>query len=324
MLGKVMFQEIFALSDDPFRVVSEFKGVDANLLSNLQKRPLLIHRDARLTDLFCDKAGPFGTHIKNFSTHLMLSGYSATAPSVGHTHYIAIIAGGRGTGKTTLASYLIHELETIAEKAGAGWNLHSDVSMDEADTAEEFKLKLDKLEHEIEHEMGKGDHCCVLIDDVKESSLPDVLALHGRFELTRFVWFFITTNDLNLINQDFRNTRYHIHKYAMSGLDPDQAVSFLTSRIVQFRDPQLPILQNGFLLHPYDAENVRSAVQKLERSNGDPTPITLRQFATHLSEHLRAKFLSIMQARPDFKIQGSGSKDLVDHQIDLTDAGAIL
>ena len=316
----------FALRDNPFNPVYEFDE-DA-VYANLVQRPLMVHKAPSLGKLYVEKAGAFEKHVANFSEWLRRRGYRDNPPRRGQDHHIALIAGDRGTGKTTLASNMIALARAIQPPGTSEWKVFDSLEGFEYDTAADFRERIASLEKEIEGQSGLKDYCCVLVDDVIEGSLNDVLRIYDRFKNKRVLFLFLTTSDLALIRGSTTNSSRPVFSYPMQALRPNEAVAFVERRIEAFRDPRLDALKDDLRLYPYDEANIRKAVERVETDTptaaerADQDPITLRVFNQYLDQHLRDRLDDVLRI-PQYRIDDQSKDELVKWRIDLRARGTL-
>ena len=70
------YEKAFALRDNPFRPTMPLEGVkNYAMMQQLDSLPLRIHMEPKLFRLYCEKAGPFESHIGEFQELIAEAGY---------------------------------------------------------------------------------------------------------------------------------------------------------------------------------------------------------------------------------------------------------
>jgi hypothetical protein len=127
--------------------------------------------------------------------------------------------------------------------------------------------------------------------------------------------FFVTTDDIELLNQNFDNHPSPIHTFRTAELSEDGAVSYVRHRLSIFRDPRLPVLDD-FPLFPFEEGQLVGAVQ--DRTAGAPRPsITLRQLNVHLNNRLLEHHEKLLQDEPGIDVATLPPLKLSEHLIKL-------
>jgi hypothetical protein len=315
-------QVAFALRDNPFNPAYAVPSLP--LFANLAVRPLVVHKAAELRAYYVDEAGPFAQHLKDFRKKLRFRGIRESPPSRRGDSGVVLVAGPRGTGKTSLASTMIALLKGIQPAGEPPWCTFDSGIEQETDSQDlsQFRQQIELLKATIEKGSVDNDYCCVLVDNVTADTLSAALSVYDAFQGRRFIHLFLTTNDPRLSGSEPLNSARPIVKYVTSTLAADQAVIYVEKRIEHFRDPRLAVLVENAELHlyPYDASNIRASVATLGTHQDAAGAITLRVFNQYLDRHLRAKLESFGDG---YDIQKETRDALLVKRIDLS-GGAVL
>ena len=250
------YKEAFALSDNPFGPRQRVGALPPNLTSELEKRPLLVHRDSKLDPLYCDNIQSFRTACEDLETLLEADGYLADPPGRGVASYLTAIEGDRGAGKTTLASRMLQLILKRSPIGEPGWQVEELLLKSTSQTVTEQIEKLKALEAKVGE--AKAAYLCVLVDDLLGDAYPNAAELYDNLRNSSVVFMVFTSCDPKMSEQ-IDKTLHTVQRFRIPPLTPDDAIAYVNTRYQIFRIPS----QNGINaepLFPFDEMDIRTAV----------------------------------------------------------------
>jgi energy-coupling factor transporter ATP-binding protein EcfA2 len=293
------YREAFGLSDNPFGPRRRVGTLPPNLTVELEKRPLLVHRDARLDQLYCDRIQSFVTACKDLETLVEADGYLENPPGRGTASYLVAIEGDRGSGKTTLASRMMQLMLKRSPVDESPWQIEEVLLKSTSQTVTEQIEKLKALEVKVGAE--KAAYLCVLIDDLLADVYPSVAELYDNLQTSSVVYMVFTSYDPKMSEQ-IGKSLHNVQRFRIPPLTPDDAIAYVNARYQTFRIPS----SNGITaepLFPFDEQDIRTAVAV--RVLGDATmtgPVNLRLVASILQSALTSKLQEIARQNPSFDV----------------------
>ncbi len=275
------YEEVFGIRDNPFCPNKPYEGVSPFLMAKLSSLPLQIHKAPRLKDLFSEDAGPFRDAIQDFQS--LLQGYGYDPPGVGTESFVFLIRGPQGTGKTTLALWMVDWLASCLPPPGR-WKIYDDWIHKDFVSAEAQASAFLALRDRILQETSETDYICVLLDNLLGGAEQQALNLYGDLFEKRVVAIFLITSDHVLLNKNWDNARFSPHAiYQTEDLSADNAVHYIRDRMKVFRahGGNSP----ADLLYPFREDDIRSSLE----TGADETGriVTLRQLNITLCNALR-------------------------------------
>jgi hypothetical protein len=223
------------LKDNPFNP-RLLRGGARRYLQSLDRRPLRIDVCAAVEHLYFEELPVASKHLVDWVRRLADAGYSPGNPR-GLSNLVAVIRGGTGSGKTTLAAKFLRHLLSCGGSDDAAWVDVGD-SFPDTDitrslpTTEEIDKVCGSVGRALE---GKGEDnwTYAFIDNVTEKSLGPILNVYDTAgSCTRI--FVLTTDDVDLVVDD---PAYPIEvaDYQLGELDVDAAVAYARFRVASFR-----------------------------------------------------------------------------------------
>jgi hypothetical protein len=300
------YQDAFALRDSPFGPRRPMPGVSPPLTQSLESRPLLIHQNRLLLDLYSPDAGPFGKRSEDFEVELATAEYRVANPldpaSRGVTSYVFLILGDRGTGKSTLASWMIDYITRCTGPNQPAWKLFEEyLSAVDGQAPEEQLARLTTVEAAFDG-VTSNDYCCVFLDDVLGAVFPHCLAAFERLRKKAATFMMLTSSDGQLLTTSRDGTRHSVMFYEVGELSPDAAIAFVRKRIDHFRAVLPPALA-AYPLFPFDENDLRTAVTTGGIAGASHQgPVTIRQLSLVLHKALRARLVELTQGAPGFNV----------------------
>jgi hypothetical protein len=281
------FTAAFGLSDNPFLPTRAIEGVkDRNAMRDLDRKPLRLHEEPALEDLFVEKAGPFDQYLRDFRRKLSLAGYSEDPGAAPLTSFAFLIIGKHGTGKSTLVNAML------------GWLLRCHVDPNwvrfihppEEITAGEAQDFAAYLPGQISKRSVKNDYCCVVVEELSKANAPRALRLWNEVTRDRTLVLFLVTSEERLLFDVTDNSSVSLTPYRTQPLTPDQAVEFVRKRIERFRIPEYAARLQVQPLFPFDEADIRAAVESTTKRG---EVITLRTLNVALKSVLDARLLEL-------------------------------
>ena len=298
------YSNFFALSDNPFGPTKPLPEISKIVvMRTLQRYPLRIYEEPELLKLYCSQAGPFEQHTKIFLEEITPLNYNIDPPSAGFDSLIFLISGYKGTGKTTLAYFMIHCLKKCKLDESNEWHIFEQ-QLKESSSSNDQIAEIHKLEEKIYKETSAEDYCCVMLDNLVAGAESAALDLYDKlFASERIVFLFIVTSDLQILSKERNNSRHQITRFKMLELTAHDAVEFVKHRIDFFRNPKLSSLSN-YQFFPFDEVDIEESVESgLLRGNGNGEGrITLRQFNVILHKSLNNRINELKKLNADFDI----------------------
>ena len=308
--------QAFALEDNPFAPTRPLPKVgNAAVMTNLDRKPLPIDVEPELKQLYCADAGPFCEHLKTFEETIEESGYDPSTGARGMNSFVFLIQGPQGTGKSTLANLLVHTLKqcTIAEQKD--WCVERPWAPNvEFLSPEKQSDSIDACAEVLVKKTGPGDYCCVILDNMRADCIASALTLFDKIAADRFIFLFLTSSDLAVLDRPQQNDRHDIIVLATSALTPEQAVSFLRHRVCLYRRAGVTDL-TGYEMFPFTESDLRNAVRY--RALEGTGIITLRQLGVILAERLRITRRSLA---PTFDIGNIAMNEIGQYIVSLLPA----
>ena len=320
------YHDAFALRDNPFGPTKLLVGItDPSVMQMLVSRPLRIHVEPRLETLYSPDAGPFAEFCRRFEVLIATAGYTANPSVRGISSFILLIVGYQGTGKTTVTNVMIDMLKRCTPQGERPWHVFDPWPHRDFVTASEQGEEINRLEREITAQTGRGDYCCVLIDNLVSGADRHPLQMFDRLSVDRIVFLFMVTSDLNMLGRPHHNSRHHMTVFETRELTPTSAVAFARHRTGAYRSVALPPL-TGHPLFPFDEVDLRDAVEArvfATETNGQGA-ITLRQLSVILNDVLLQRLVVLNQENPNFHITTLSPADVDAHIIHIPRAYRVL
>jgi hypothetical protein len=285
------------LTDNPFGP-QRLRGPDVRYLQTLDRLPLRVDICETVHPLFFCGFPLAATHFKEWKRQLSGLGFEPgeELPNAG---IVAIIRGGRGTGKTTLAAKFLSYLRECHPESGPEWVDASQAFPDQditrsLPTSADIQKVCDDLRDALA-KCPKGGAVHALIDNVTEEILPKVMAEFQRASHCLRV-FILTSDHLPLVDgdPDQYNFPIPIIDFKLDAVDEAAAIAYAQFRIDHFRvrseppvalcDPMFPLLE---------AAVRRWSARPSGGSGQDGSPLVVRVLNTMLSgkiARLREKF----------------------------------
>ncbi|MBC8029115.1 MAG: hypothetical protein H7Z16_03310 [Pyrinomonadaceae bacterium] len=315
------YRKAFALKDNPFSPLQPLDGLlDVTAQNDLANNPLLINLEPVLETMFSPDAGAFGTFMGNFQSFARMKGYREKPPGTGLSSFAFSIYGNEGTGKTSMAQYLISWLKQCKPKTGE-WHIFDEWSLERmADPLKQIE-RINEVQSKIEKEISRGSYCCVVVDNlVPGGALDRAIEMFDQLTAGRKKWIvflFLLSNVNELFNELSGAGKRQITPFRMLPLSADWAVSFVKHRIDAFRDSdvKVPWLAK-YPLFPFSEKDISGAFASnkvLGLVSGDS--ISLKQFAVILDRMISSR----LQTLPaDFDISEVAEKDVKTHLLPLS------
>ena len=238
----------------------------------------------------------------------------ATAPyeaekSRGLSNLVAVVRGGIGSGKTTLAAKFLRYLLSCSGPDDPEW---TDVGKSFPDNDITRALTTEKEIEEvcgyIENALdGKGEEnwAYAFIENVTKASLGSVLGVYDNAGSCTRV-FILTTDDVDLVMDD---PAYPIEvaDYQLGELDVDAAIAYARFRVDRFRHDDHRETQLCDSMFPLLAEVVRQWTERDPKATVS-NPLVIRVLNTVLSakiDRLAKKF--VCHHRPMLRVIASKS-----------------
>lgn len=308
------YKEAFGLSDNPFGPRRQVGGLPPNLTQELEKRPLLLHRDSRLDHLYCEKLPSFNSACLNFQALVEADGYTADPPQRGVTSYMVMIGGDRGAGKTTLASRLLQLMLKRCPEGEPKWHVEELLLRSSKDTVTEQVEKLKALETKITAQ--NEQYLCVLIDDLLGEAFPYAEDLYDTLTENAAIFLVLTSCDPAIAEQ-IDKALHTVQRFAIAPLTPDDAIAYVNARYQMFRLPAANGI-NALPLFPFDETDIRNAVKARVLSGATTTgPVNMRMLASILQSALASRLQEIARHKPGFDVRGVAADKLAELLINV-------
>jgi hypothetical protein len=318
----VGYKEAFGLSDNPFGPRRAVGTLPPNLTVELEKQPLLLHRNTKLDQLYCDKIISFRTACENLETLLEVDGYSENPPGRGVASYLISIEGDRGAGKTTLASRMLQLMLKRSPPGEAPWQMEEVLLKSRSQTITEQIDKLRAIEAKISG-AAKPPYLCVLIDDLLADAYPQAAELYDNLRNHSVVFMVFTSSDPRMSEQ-IDKTLHSVQRFSIAPLTPDDAIAYVSARYQIFRVPS-PNGPNAEPLFPFDEKDIRQAVQVRVLSGAATTgPVNLRLVASILQSALVNRLQELARKNPVFDVYAEPPGNLPALKIKVTQAYKIV
>jgi hypothetical protein len=306
------YQDAFSLADNPFYPRRQtLLGVeDPVMMQTLVSRPLRVHEEKGLLNLYSEEAGPFKESVERFLSTLSEFGYDPENAELGREPSIFLIKGSTGSGKTTLANVMVYHLRK-ADPTGDRLVVFDPWAEERFDIHTKQETEIEKLESQILDRLSKGKYCCVMIDNLVAGAEERAFKLHTRLIKTNLTFLFLISGDAEIRGKSFTNIPYKVHPFDTKELTPESAIKFVQHRIAFYRI-KLPALAN-YTIFPFAEENIKNAVaaKKLGET------ITLRTLSVILDGCLTYRREQLSKEPPNFKIENLTEPDVPDHIIDV-------
>jgi hypothetical protein len=318
------WRKAFGFDDNPFNPSQPLGGMaSAEWMVDLAVEPLPIHREPKLSPLFCDRAGDFERALKSFDHRLGVAGYrpggAPGGPTAGRQSFLIFIAGPKGTGKTTLANVMVERVFRC-RPAGVAWRYYDAYTANPPETAREQREGLEALKKAVNADDPR--HCCVVLDNLLSDVVTPALNLSREIRKPpRCLFLFLLTSEPDWIGKSWDNDPRRVVAFATRELTPEHAIAFVRSRLALYR-PQLPPILDRFPLFPFDGDDLRRLVVRRQAAGRDGArhrdgSITLRQFSNYLDQALLERLESLAD---DFDLAGLAPGQVEPHLIRLEQA----
>jgi hypothetical protein len=305
----------FGLRDNPFRPYSRLQGVSRAAGSNLDTKPLRLHEEAGLENMFVPRAGPFEQHLEDFRQRLELAGYRPGEDVEPVTSFAFLVIGKQGTGKSTLVNAMLQWL--LQCRVTPPWVrfLHPpEAIIDDPPALAQY------MREKLEQQSRPDGYCCIVIEDLKRIDADRALQLWSEVTRDRTLMLFLVSDEERLQDEVNDNERVSLTPYSTEPLTPDQAVELVRSRIALFRDSAYEEHLAAHPFFPFDEQDVRSAV---ERRSDRGEVVTLRTLNVSLRKVLEHRLLEMRpRLAPEFDILQVGAEDLAGHLLSVADTYA--
>jgi hypothetical protein len=284
------YKEAFGLKDNPFGPMQAVPGLPPRLTADLQTRPLLLHKNDKLEQFYCESLSSFYQAYNDLDVALEVAGYTANPPGRGVSSYLVSIGGDRGAGKTTLACRMLQMMRQRSPKDEPAWHLEEALLNSTQQTLTEQLAELTALETRVI--ASQQDYVCILIDDLRADAYAGVTTLYDKLRNHAVVFMVFTSWDAGMQEQ-LDKTLHAVHRFSIAPLSPDDAVAFVHSRYEVFRvQPGNSVAIDP--LFPFDEDDIRTAVAVRVISGASSTgPVSLRMFATILQAALLKRLQEI-------------------------------
>jgi hypothetical protein len=306
----LLYLRAFGLRDNPFRPYSKLKGVSKTGGSNLDTKPLRLHEEEPLADLFVPRAGPFEQHLSDFRQQLELVGYGAdeVEPT---TSFAFLVTGKQGTGKSTLVNAMLQWLLKCHVSPPWVRFLHPPESI--VDDPPALGAYLAKR---IQEESTRDGYCCIVIDDLKKPDAERALKIWSEVTLDRTLVLFLITDEEQLHDEVNDNERVSVTSYLTQPLTPDQAIELVSSRIGFFRADTYRAHFESRPFFPFDEDDLRAAV---ESRTDKGHVVTLRTLNVSLRRVLERRLADLSpQVADDFDIRNVDPSQLDEHVLSVS------
>jgi hypothetical protein len=226
-----MFQKTLGLSNNPF------DPDDFPAMPNLSGEPLRVDEEPKLLDLFCWDVGDLlqsKLSIDRFLFGLLPAG-AQSPPKPG----IIVIAGGKGTGKTTLGSYIKHRLLQSAAPVGGWKDFRADFpSVDDPTRPTAFVDRMKVLRDKLSGSLGAmRENVFVFFDDFPPNSFGAVTNLYQDFKSHNQVYV-VTTTDIGLKQNELNwSVAARVKLILTRNINASELQAYMMERVSRYRDP---------------------------------------------------------------------------------------
>jgi hypothetical protein len=259
-----MYQRTLALRTNPFN-----PAVPAAGIANLAGDPLRLDRHPELGDLICWEMGG-------------LPAYQAWVDEMAEMalrERIVVIRGGRGTGKTTFASYVKRKLSSAPAPKGkwSSWDLELPRSEGPVDI-EELSARFEALKTAVVTKLGAGPGSVLLfIDNLPNGGTDLFTELTNLYESLKcyFRAMVVTTEDQALSRDQLDWYAPEIKLFEIENSTPSDLHKYVRRRVSWSRDPNRAELEAASELFPFAPE----AVQRV--MGGENVPRQTLRVMTH-------------------------------------------
>jgi hypothetical protein len=295
-----MFSKTLGLSNNPFDPDL------ANGPQNLAGNPLRVDLHEALQPLFCWKLG--GLEAKRAQIEGLLFGprQPATKPTV-VKQGIIVIRGGRGTGKTTLASYIKHRVLKDAVQPAGNWKFHeaSFPAAENPANMQVFSTKLSEVRKNIETMVGQAQESIFLfLDDLPTNNLSGVINLFQDFNMHSQMYV-VTTTDPTLLQAELDcSYAAKITIVETANVDAVDLQAYMADRVNLYRHPKRIEFDNVSPLFPWAS----SAPQRLLGNQAPNQP--LRMLNKKLGREVEAQHEMLLQQDANIDIAAVPQTDL--------------
>jgi Cdc6-like AAA superfamily ATPase len=295
-----MFSKTLGLSDNPFD--PDFPNGPRNLAGN----PLRVDQHEALEPLFCWKLG--GLEAKRSQIDGLLFGpRQPIAKPASVRQGIIVIRGGRGTGKTTLASYIKRRVLKDAVQPAGNWKIHeaSFPAAENPANMQVFSTKLSEVRKNIETMVGQTQESIfLLLDDLPANNLSGVINLFQDFNVHSQIYV-VTTTDPTLLQSELDcSYAAKITIIETSNVNAVELHDYMADRVKLYRDPKRVEFDNVSPLFPW----ALSALQRLLSNQAPNQP--LRMLNKQLSRDVEAQHETLLQQNPHIDITTLPQTDL--------------
>lgn len=238
-----MFQRTLALRTNPFN--PQLPG-----LNNLAGEPLRVDEHAELCDLLCWQMGKLPEHQER------IKGLTANPMNQG----IVVVRGGRGTGKTTLASYVKQQFLKAPAPQGQWAPFDEIFPLQEGPpNLADVETRLEALREAVVARCGDGPASVLLFLDNLPSGGTELFqhvvnlyqSLNRYFRLA-----LVTTEDENLTNANLEWYAPTITPLDLQSSTRDDLHQYVRQRVSCFRDPNRAEIDATSELFPFAPEAV--------------------------------------------------------------------
>jgi hypothetical protein len=302
-----MFQKTLALSTNPF------DPEIANGPQNLAGNPLRIdqHDDDAVQKLFCWKLAGLEENRARIERVLFGPKQLGTQPAA-VKQGIIVIRGGRGTGKTTLASFINRRVLKESTQPSGGWKpIETNFpATDDPTSIQDFSSRLNEVRERIKQKVGQPpDNVFLFLDDVPPGGLIGVITLFQDFKMHSQVYV-VTTTDQKL-SQNELDCSYaaKITIVETNNVNAVDLHSYMADRVGLYRMPKRTDFDKISPIFPW----AQTAPDRLLGNQTSDQP--LRLLNRKLSRQVEDHHEELLQLNPKVDIGAVAEADLKQYLI---------
>jgi hypothetical protein len=252
-----MFQKTLGLSNNPF------DPDDFPARPNLGGDPLRVDEEPKLLDLFCWELG--GLQQSKLSIDHFLFGPSPSASNVIPKPGIIVISGGKGTGKTTLGSYVRHRVSSSATPTAVWRDFWTEFPPDEDPTRPTaFVDGIKALREKLSGSLGsQRENVFAFFDNVPVNSFGAVSNLYRDFKFHNQIYV-VTTTDAGLKQDELNwSIAARVKLIPTRNINALELQAYMAARVKLYRDPRRDEFDSLTKIFPW----AMSAAQRLVGSD---------------------------------------------------------